>query len=303
MNKNPFPKFEAFVKRDNDSGYDYTTYQTKYIVAGDTDSNYLLINSIVPKCKTADEIVEFADRISKQCNSLFPDFMKEIFNVTEENSNIIQTDREVVSNKSFFLSKKRYMMETFDDEGSRIPDIKIKGLEIRKSDTPKIVQDFLKNLCMHMLNGRPYNVIKEYVNQFKKEYKEHDIVTVGRPMRLNVFRYYEEMYKKTGSMKNFPYQVRASLFYNSLCGSNHATIKSGDHVRLCYIKHPDSKYIAIPIDKLPHVPNEIWDLHVDWDRQWQTVQKKIESYLEPLGYDEKGQKEAQLKDLFGVEKL
>lgn len=257
-------------------------YSPKNCIGGDTDSVYLDLNFL--KGQPVDKIVAFADEVGEQVNEAFSDFMQNAFFVSKERAAIIASDREVVSDASLFLARKKYVMHVIDSEGVKIDKMKIMGMEIKKTDTPKVVQDFLMSLIKTILNQSDYNTINKQIEDFKEHYHTLGPMDVGRPSNIKNFDHYQEAFDSTGDMKGFPYHVAATIFYNNLCKEGDIKIRAGDKIKVVYILHPDSKYIAIPSDA-DRLPDFIKDIIIDWKEQWKTVQSKIEIYLTPIGFD------------------
>ena len=292
-------QFETFVK-NKDGIMERVTYVCQNVITGDTDSSYLDINEIGKYLNNNKEkITEVADKIADEVKQTFPNFMKDVFNVPDENLSIIDTEREIVSDKSYFLTKKRYIMNVRDKEGEDTNEHKIMGLEIRKSDTPKVVQNFLTDLVNMIMDGNSYEDVNRLINEFYDYYTSLSVVDVGRPMSVKVFKHYEDLFNQTGELKGFPYHVRAALFYNKHCTNKDRKIRSGDKIRVTYIKHPETNYIAVPVDA-QHYPDIVNEVKIDWNRQWETVHKKAQNYLRPINWDDAGIRESNLNDLFGV---
>jgi len=264
-------------------------YDATHVIAGDTDSSYVSLDSIFKPDASVDDVVSYANNLGIKVNQSFPRFMQRVFNVGENRMSfngeqVIVTDREVVADKALFKAKKNYMMHLVDKDGKRIDKNKITGLEIIKADTPGCVQDFLLKAVLSIVDGADYETIRDMIAEFKSEYHEKTFQEIGRPMSVKVLKKCEDEYKTSGTMKGFSYHVRAAMFYNSLCGPNDIRIRSGDKIAICYIDHPDSKYIAVPIDA-DVLPDFVADMSVDWKTQWKTVEKKIGNYLKSLGWD------------------
>jgi len=274
----------------------YGSYQPKHIIAGDTDSVYIDLSCKFDKDADKDEVIAFADMIGKEANDAFPQFMKDIFNVDTERASVIQTDREAVADKAYFLGKKMYVMHLVDMEGMPVDKLKIMGVAIKKSDTPKIIQSMLTDLVNLLMDKKTYEEIKIFIDIFKKEYHAMSFLEIGNPKSVKSLKKYEIKYEDTNNMKGFPYHVRASMYYNSLCGSSDAKIMSGDKVRIVYLNHHSFKYIAVPVD-VEVLPDFINNLIVDWETQWGTVQKKIDIFLTPIGYDRTSRQNSLTKSL------
>lgn len=290
------PKFPGFHLTES-GDYEYKEYQTEHIVSGDTDSVYVNIDHLSER-KTKEDIASMADGISAYANSLYPDFMQSVFNCPDIESEVMKTEREIVSDKSYFLTKKRYFMHVVNDEGEWVDDYKVTGLEIIKSDTPLALKEILRELILMILDDWTREEVLERIEEVKKEYRTKSLREIGRPMNVKVLTEYQDKFNQTGSMKGFPYHVRASMFHNMNAGPRDLKVRSGDKVILIYLDNKDTKYTAFPIDS-NHDPEYIKEMKIDWKRQWETVEKKIENYLKPVQWDKKGARRLSKKELFG----
>lgn len=264
----------------------------------DTDSSMLLFGDIGVDNADHDTYIEISDEIGEVVNSTFPDFVKRAFNCPDSRQHAIQTGREIVSDRSLFLSKKRYIMHVVDDEGKRVDKLKIMGVEIKKSSTADVVKAMLMDTVNMILDGLDGPDILEKIKEMKSDYMESTIPYIATPMSCKGIKKGQDILDKTGSLKGITWHVRAALFYNSLCGPMDKKVVPGDKVGIVYIKNPKSKYVAYPLD-INNFPPFMDDLIVDWDTQWEKAYKKIESYISAIGLDIKSRKKAVRKDLFG----
>lgn len=283
---------------DTENGYKWDSIDLNNARAGDTDSIMLEFPSQIAAELDVDSAVEIADTIGKLTNKAFPDFCMHAFNCPEERKHTIQTDREVVSDKSLFLSKKRYIMHIVDSEGQRVDKLKIMGVELKKSDTSKAIKTLLMELVLAILDGETETELLPLIKEMKIRFKNFPPSEIAKPINVKTLKKCQDMYDTTGDMKGFPYQVRAAMFWNSLCGKTDKTIVPGDKVGLLYIKHHESKYIAFPID-MTIFPEWFTDLQVDYDTEWEKAHKKLESYLASIGLDIQGRKDTIKQELFG----
>lgn len=245
-----------------------------------------------------DEYIDIADEIGDIVNSTFPDFVEHAFNCPKERNLAIQTGREIVSDRSLFLSKKRYIMHVIDDEGKRVDKLKIMGVELKKSDTPEIVKTMLATLVNMILDGSSDEDIIQRVKQMKQDYMTCKFREIARPISCKGLRKYQDIVDQTGSTKGIPYQVRAAMFYNKNCSVSDKKIVAGDKIGVVYIKNPASKYVAFPID-INNFPEFMDELIVDWKTQWEKAYKKLESYMASIEIDIKSRKKAVRQNLFG----
>lgn len=274
----------------------YQDYDPKYLIAGDTDSSILDLSDVFDEQSSKEEVCEFADSIGEKVNETFPQFMKDVFNVSEDRSNVIQTEREVVADKAYFLAKKMYVMHVVNSEGIDEDKLKMMGVAIKKSDTNKLVQDMLRELVEMLMDRKPYEEISKFIETFKNDYHQRHISEIGRPISLKSYHKYERIYEKTNSFKGIPYHIKAALMYNSLCTSRDKKLESSDKAQIVYIKHYKNNAIAIPVD-VDVLPDVLDELTIDWKRQWETVQSKIDIFLKPIGYDKKSRQKQHTRSL------
>lgn len=272
------------VFKETESGYlKQCPVELQNVIYGDTDSSILDL-SFIDKETSVDDIVEFADEVGKAIDNSFPDFMQSVFNCTQDRAKVVKTDREIVSDRSFFQAKKMYAMHLVDKEGQRVDTMKIMGLAIKKTDTPAIVKTILNDIVEMMLNRESYDSIRNLVYQWKKVYSRYSLAEIGRPVSAKKLKPYIDKYKQTGSLNGFPGHIRAAIIYNSMCGESDRKIRPGDKIVVLYLKNSEHSAIAIPKDA-EKLPDFIDKIEIDWEKQWQKVDHKIELFLKPVGFD------------------
>jgi len=270
----------------------------EYLIAGDTDSSMFSLESHFNEDESIDTVCHYADEIAKEVNFSFPEFVKKAFNCPDERKNTIQTDREIVSDKSLFLTKKRYIMHMIDKEGERVDKKKIMGVELKKSDTSQAAKEILSDLVDWILDKVPSNEIRRRIKNLRSEFATRSLTNIARPISVKGLRKYEEERRTTGSMHGFPYQVRAAMFYNEMCTPSDEKISPIDKIGVLNIKHPVYKHVAFPID-LDTLPPFMYNLTYDYDAMWEKTYLKVESYLSTLGWDIQGLKDQKKQELFG----
>lgn len=282
----------------NSEEYIWESTELNNAIAGDTDSIMILVSDICPEGSSIDDAVEIADAIGRVTNESFPDFCMHAFNCPATRKSVIKTDREVVSDKSLFLSKKRYVMHVVDSEGERVDKLKITGVEIKKSDTSKAIKSILTQLVNHLLDGISEEGILRKIKEFKSDFMKLPPTDIAKPINVKTLGKCQRMFEADGSMKGFPYQVRAAMFWNKQCGNTDKRIVPGDKIGLLYIKHPETKYIGFPVD-MTKFPEWFSNFRIDYDVEWEKANDKIESYLESVGWDLKSKKDSVRMGLFG----
>jgi len=273
------------------------------IVYGDTDSCYF---SAVPVLKneiesgevnwSKDLCIQLYDNIADQVNDSFPAFMERAFHAPRKNGNIIKAGRELIGERSIFITKKRYAINIYDKEGKRkdvngaTGQIKAMGLDLKRADTPKYVQDFLMSVLERVLNGADREEVVKMVREFKIEMGSKDSWTKGSPKSVNNLTMYEEKEKAAGKA-NMPGHVRAALNWNNLRRANSDNysqkIVDGMKIVVCKLKSNPLGYtsIAYPTDEL-RLPNWFIDLPFDDVEMERTlVDEKIDNLLGVLNWN------------------
>jgi DNA polymerase elongation subunit (family B) len=284
---------------------DYS-HEGEAIVYGDTDSCYFSAYSVlkpqIDKGEVAwdkDLCIGLYDSIADEANASFPAFMEKAFHAPRKNGEIIKAGRELIGDRAIFITKKRYAINIFDKEGKRkdkdgkLGDVKAMGLDLKRADTPKYVQEFLMSvLSMVIQQGKGRDEVIETIKDFKRTLSEQDSWTKGSPKSVNKLTMYGD--KEANSSKgreNMPGHVRAALNYNYLRRVNSdqysQKIVDGMKVVVCKMKPNPLNFtsIAYPTDEL-RLPKWFTDLPFDDKAMEQTlVDEKIDNLLGVLNWD------------------
>ena len=272
------------------------------IIYGDTDSVYF---SAWPMIKTdvqagtmewnKDICVQLYDSIADSVNESFPSFMERAFHCPREMGAIIKGGRELVASQGLFIKKKRYAVLIYDLEGKRLDThdkpgkLKAMGLDLKRSDTPKTVQDFLSEILLDVLTGATREKIIEKVKEFKLAFKDRPAWEKGTPKRVNNLTKYTAEEARLGKA-NMPGHVRAAMNWNNLKrmhGDNYSgAIVDGMKTIVCKLKDNPLGYTSVgyPTDVL-HIPDWFKNLPFD-DGLMETtiVDQKVENLLGVLDW-------------------
>jgi DNA polymerase elongation subunit (family B) len=279
-------------------------YYGEAIVYGDTDSCYFSAWPVLgPQVKNGDMqwskelCVELYDNIAEQANETFPSFCERAFHVPRKMC-VIKAGRELIGDRTLFITKKRYAVNIFDKEGKRLDTngkmgkIKAMGLDLKRADTPKYVQDFLFEVLEMVLQGKTREDVIERIKDFKVELGNQDSWTKGSPKSVNKLTMYGELEanSKTGKA-NMPGHVRAALNWNYLrrVNSDNYSMKMVDGMKVvvCKLKSNPLGFtsIAYPVDEL-RLPKWFTELPFDDQAMEATlVDKKVENLLGVLNWD------------------
>ena len=290
----------AYVNEIIAGDYDHTGTAMIY---GDTDSCYFsawpILKDQVSKDEWSKEMaIQLYDNIAEQVNGSFTAFMETAFHCPRAKGEIIKAGREVVGERGLFITKKRYAINVIDIEGKRtdtdgkMGKVKAMGLDLKRADTPKYVQDFLMEVLEMVLGGKGKDEVVETIKSFKIAMAKQDSWTKGSPKSANKLTYYTELEQRSKTGKaNMPGHVRAAMNWNTLKrvnGDNYSMeIMDGFKVIVCKLKSNPLGYtsIAYPTDQL-RLPQWFQELPFDDSAMEATlVDKKIDNLLGVLEWD------------------
>lgn len=287
-------------------------YYANGCLVHNTDSVYF---SAVPALPEGTELdmegaIALYDRISEDVSNTFPGMLKKDFNVPLDAGQVLKAGREVVGQSGLFITKKRYAIKCLDIEGWQ-PEggkLKIMGMDIKRSDTPEFVQDFLEDLLDHALSGYSEDDIIAEIREFKKKFASMNPWEKGMPKRVNNLTLYGEKLERMRTMRDknstlgrleeikdtnnmIPGHVRASINWNEFkqaMGDQYSmSIVDGMKIIVCKLKPNNMGYtnIAYPIDE-QNLPQWFRELPFDEQGMMESVLlKKIKNVIGAMGYD------------------
>jgi DNA polymerase elongation subunit (family B) len=275
----------------------------KAVIYGDTDSCYF---SAWPVLKAEVEAgrmewsketcIALYDSLADQVNNSFPGFMEQAFHCPRDMGALIKCGRETVADRGLFITKKRYAVNAIDIENKRldvegkIGKTKATGLDLKRSDTPKIIQEFLLEILNKLLAGAGKDEIVERIREFKYEFKERPGWEKGSPKRVNNLTKYGAEEARLGKA-NMPGHVRAALNWNNLRRMNSDNysmqIVDGMKTIVCKLKSNPLGWTSIgyPTDE-QRLPKWFTELPFDdGEMEATVVDGKIDNLLGVLDWD------------------
>ena len=166
-----------------------------------------------------ENIISLYDKIANELNGTFSNFMTTAFHCPKTRGEVIKAGREIVASKGLFITKKRYAVLYFDKEGNRTDTggsqgkMKAMGLDLKRTDTPVFVQDFLSDILQLVLTGATEKEVLDAITDFRTQFKARPGWEKGSPKRANNITEYFEQEKRKGKA-NMPGHVRASINWN-----------------------------------------------------------------------------------------
>lgn len=267
------------------------------------NSNYFLTGA-----DNVEDAVLIADEVGRCVNDSFKELMQESFFCTSEYDSLISCSREIVAERALFQARKKYIAKVVNKDGFPCNKIKAMGSEIKKSDTPKKIQKFLKDTVSKILDGTSYEEVSIFVNEqrkklFKEKISPSEIILLGAAKSANNLEIFTEAFfaelngtpklAKNGKSKlTIPGHVRAAIHYNYLLeyfkDTINKPIQNADKVKVFELCENSFGYktIAFPADvvEFPHwfIENFSVDLKISEEK---LITNKLEGIFNALGKD------------------
>lgn len=271
------------------------------------NSCYVSYEALVNKLFGSDQsdktkIVEFLDKLSNE--KIIPLFEKSYEELTEylgSFQNCLEMKREIISDNAFWTAKKRYAMNVWDKEGKRYtsPELKIMGIEVVKSSTPKFCRNNLKEAIRIILNSDNDTLI-QFIDKTYEDFIAQPVENIAFPRGVSDIDAYQT--KDYGYGAKCPIHVRAAITHNKFIVDNklktrYNLIRSGDKIRYIHLNTPN-RYHENVIGFIDTPPKEFeLERFVDYKTQFQ------KSFLDPLeiitnAINWKTERESQLSSIF-----
>jgi len=291
---------DAYVNECITGEYDHVG---KSIIYGDTDSCYFsawpMLEKEVAEGRmewSAETCIALYNSIADQVNESFPSFMEQAFHCPRDMGSVIRGGREIVARTGLFITKKRYAVLYIDKENKRVDvngkpgKVKAMGLDLKRSDTPVIIQEFLSEILNKVLTGTQKDEIVTRIREFKYIFMERPGWEKGSPKRVNNLTKYRKEEERLGKA-NMPGHVRAAMNWNNLRRMNSDNysmqIVDGMKTIVCKLKPNALGWTSIgyPTDEM-HLPQWFKDLpFADDEMEATVVDQKIDNLLGVLGWD------------------
>ena len=259
------------------------TENDDYVLASDTDSLYVTLDSLVQKVglTDTDKIIEFMDKV---CEGKIQNVIDKCYDEMAEYVNAFEQKmvmkREVLAEVGIWTGKKHYILNVHNSEGVQYdePKLKIMGIEAIKSSTPEPCRNALKEAFKIMMNGTEDDVIN-YIEDFKTKFKTLPAEEVSFPRSVKGLAKYHD--SASIYQKSTPIHVKGSLIYNKILQNKRLTrkypkIQEGEKIKFAYLKEPNPTGDTV-IAMLNALPDE-FELkpYIDYEKQFS------KSFLDPI---------------------
>jgi DNA polymerase elongation subunit (family B) len=273
-----------------------------YVIAIDTDSIYLTLESLVEKTcvgKTTEEKIKYMDTA---CEKIIQPFIdngyQELATYTNAYAQKMQMKREVLADKGIWVAKKRYVLNVHNSEGVQYakPKVKVMGLEMVKSSTPAVVRSKLYE-SLEVILHEDQQSLYQFVEKFRTEFFKFPVQDIAFPRSVSALKEYmgDPIYRK-----GTPIHVRGSLLHNHYLKKLHLTkkyepITNGNKIKFVYLKkhNPFNENVIAFNSELP----KEFGLHdfIDYDLQFEKVfLDALQIVIQPLGWHAEEQSNLEL---------
>jgi len=283
------------------------TKDENYVIASDTDSIYLrmdtLVTTVLPNETNNEKIIKF---LLSACDKAVQPFIDKkynelavIMNAFDQKMNM---KREAIADKGIWTAKKRYMLNVIVGEDGVVlkkPEQKIMGIETARSSTPEIVRNALADCIEIILNGNEEQLIK-YTDAFKTKFNKSPVEDIAFPRGCNGMDKYSDstnIYRKST-----PIAVKGSLLYNHFIRKNnlqkkYSLVRDGEKIKFVYLKEPNP--FGAGVASFPgKLPKEFdLDRFIDFNKQFEvSFVEPLKTILDAIGW--RIEKEQTLESLF-----
>ncbi|MAE56074.1 MAG: DNA polymerase [Porticoccaceae bacterium] len=282
------------------------TENVDYIIAIDTDSNYLNCQPLVDKFfsnKSKNEIVDILDKIAKeQVQKVLEEGWVDTKDYLNAYDQKMVMEREAIASSAFWTAKKRYAMCVWDMEGVRMPDdkpkLKIQGLDAIRSSTPQSCREALLTMIrLTLLEDE--KTLQSYISDFKDKFKAMQFEDIAFPRTMNNI---SKMTQTSGFAKGTPPHIRGAIQFNRLLKQyklekDWETMKDGEKGKFIYLREPNN--IGTNVLSFNHTVPKEFDFikYIDFEKQFsKAIIEPMDIILSPIGWTP--EKQNTLEDFF-----
>lgn len=255
----------------------FKTEGVKYLIYIDTDSLYFNLDPVIQKFNVPqDKAIKTIEKLTvEKINPIVNSLIEECCVKMRSYDNRIFFKLEVAADKALWVGKKKYALRVHSSEGVTFskPKMKVKGLEMVKSSTPKFVREQLKK-ALDLIFDTDEKTIQSFVQEVRTNFMQLSYQEVSFPRGVNNLSDFEDDRTIYGS--GTPIQVRGALLYNHKLlelglDGKYPLIGEGDKIKFVYLKKPNTmkeNVIAYPVDA--GIPKEFGVIgQVDYDLQFE----------------------------------
>lgn len=282
------------------------------LIYNDTDSFYTSLKifekhgiKLKDGDKVSDDFYKLCQNVEDYVNSGITEWAKKSLRSIDPR---FVFKRESICDNGIFIGKKYYALHKLDEEGVAMNKFKYTGVDVVKTTMPKKVKPYVKKVIEHMIMTQSLKDTNEMFNQAYEEFKKLSVEEISKISGMNNYSEYSAKCNGMNTVKGMPSHLKAAYYHDLIVEQNgwsskYDKFKSGDKVRIVYVKKPN-KYNLDAIGFKESWPEEFDSIFVvDYEKMFAKVfHAAIERFYEAVGWKLRKPSEnltVELEDLFG----
>lgn len=215
----------------------------------DTDSLFFSFDDIITNKKipffkdgkVTKEMYSLIDETSKYLNDEMLKWGQNEFNSKDCR---IVFKREKICDVGMLLKKKHYILHILDNEGIPCDKFKYTGVDVVKSTMPKKVKPYVKKIAETLLTTMDNQKTNEAVSEAHEKFLQLPFEEIATIKGIKNYEKYSKLCQGFQTIKGMPNHVKAAYYHNILIDrleleNKYEKIKSGDKIKLFYLKKPN----------------------------------------------------------------
>lgn len=273
------------------------TDKIDYVTYCDTDSAFSSAEPILEKMNIdhsnievmIEETVKIATAVQDYINSMYSKFaVRNLFVKTHK----LKIKQENVALSGIWVAKKRYALMMVLKEGNRVNKLAVTGIDVIRSDFPKLFQNVLSTILTNMLNLKPKEDINKLLLDMKNNLKKSDLSQVMFSIGVKNVEEYSKKPTPFIHLKGAPAQVKAAINHNDFIKYKNITsdiIRSNSKIKWTYlVKNPfNIESIALKgYDDPPEIISYI-NTYLDYEKVFfDGFVSKVQVFYDAAGWDQ-----------------
>lgn len=274
---------------------EFGTAGLDYVIAGDTDSNYITVERMVtrdwPEETDPHKLVANIDKWIKETYSpMVNQWCIDLCETVNGYEQRMVWEREVIASDAVWRAAKMYCMAVYDSEGVKYekPKVKYKGLEARKSSTPEWARKRMEECYKTILLGTEDDLQKQ-IKGYRDEWASLAVEDIAKASSVSdVTKWEDGNSYKSGT----PYNSKAAITWNKQVAQHPelglTEIESGDKMLMVMLKPGNplrETYLAFPTFLDPGLDLNKW---VDYNEMLEKgFISPIQTILDCVGWSSK----------------
>jgi DNA polymerase elongation subunit (family B) len=270
------------------------TEEEDYVLASDTDSLYITLESLVkkvfPENPDTTKVINFLDKVCEEkLQGVIDSGYTDLANYMNAYDQKMFMKREILADKGIWTGKKHYILNVHDNEGVRYanPRIKVMGIESVKSSTPTSCRDKLKKSFDIIIN-QDEEAIQKFIANFREQFEKEPIENIAFPRSVKGIEKYNGGTKLYA--KGTPVHVKATRLYNHFLKqknlqNKYPLIQEGEKIKFVYLKEPNPIRDGV-IAMMEGLPEELGlNEYIDYDKQFEkSFRGPLNEILKVIGW-------------------